>query len=396
MEGSTTKSTDVTHEEIVARATALVPFLREKATETEQNRSMLPEIHNRLNEAGLLGIMLAPGLGGLGMSLPTHLEAVMETARGCGSTAWLHSLIGNQNYLVGWYPPAAQEEVRVSGEPLFTCLVMGATITADKADGGVRLTGSWPYVSGVDRANWLMLSAHDPDDPKRNLTCLIPRASVSVKDDWNCLGMKGTGSKTVSLDDEFVPDHRVLCFREAEQNGIPGSAINDGLLYKTSPNSTVFAFVVAAPAVGLAECAIEAYRARLKSRTNARMPSAQSEWASSQQRLGRARAQCDIAKATVLDSANELMGKLEQGERISAEDRVRYRMAMVEIVRICSELVYELFCDAGTGVMMEGSELQRAFRDIHVLRSHFVILPEFATENAGRMQLGLNPTGPFV
>ena len=63
---------------------------------------------------------------------------------------------------------------------------------------------------------------------------------------------------------------------------------------------------------------------------------------------------------------------------------------------ICSELVYELFCDAGTGVMMEGNELQRAFRDLHVLRSHFVILPEFASVNAGRMQLDLNPTGPFV
>jgi len=396
MEGSSVGIKKPTHEEIVARATDLVPFLREKAEETEANRSMLPEVHEKLNAAGLLGIMLAPGLGGLGMTLPTHLEAVMETARGCGSTAWLHSLIGNQNYLVGWYPPAAQEEVRASGEPLFTCLVMGATITADKAQGGVQLTGSWPYVSGVDRANWLMLSAHDPDDPKRNLTCLIPRASVSVKDDWHCLGMKGTGSKTVSLDGEFVPDHRVLRFREAEQNGIPGSALNDGLLYKTSPNSTVFAFVVAAPAVGLAECAIEAYRDRLKSRTNARMPSAQSEWASSQQRLGRARVQCNIAKTTVLESAHELMAKLELGERISTEDRVRYRMTMVEIVGICSELVYELFCDAGTGVMMEGSDLQRAFRDLHVLRSHFVILPEFAAVNAGRLQLDLKPTGPFV
>ena len=82
MEGSTVGTTSATHEEVVARAAALVPFLREKAAETEQNRSMLPEVHDRLNEAGLLGIMLAPGLGGLGMSLPTHLEAVMETARG--------------------------------------------------------------------------------------------------------------------------------------------------------------------------------------------------------------------------------------------------------------------------------------------------------------------------
>lgn len=396
MEGSVVSSASVTHEEVVARAAALVPFLREKAGETEQKGSMLPEVYNRLNEANLLGIMLAPRLGGLGMSLPTHLESVMETARGCGSTAWLHSLIGNQNYLVGWYPQAAQDEVLATGIPLFTCLVMGATITADKAEGGVHLTGSWPYVSGVDSANWLMLSAHDPDNPKRNLTCLIPKSSVSVKDDWDCFGMKGTGSKTVSLEKEFVPDHRVLCFREAEQNGIPGSTVNDGLLYKSSPNSTVFSFVVAAPAVGLAECAIEAYRERLKTRTNARMPSAQSEWASSQQRLGRARAQSDIARTTVLDSARALMSQLEQGVWISIEDRVRYRMAMIETVRLCSALVYDLFCDAGTGVMMQGSVLQRAFRDLHVLRSHFVIVPEFAAENAGRVQLDLNPVGPFV
>jgi len=396
MEESAVKEVNVTHEDVVARAASMVPFLREKAFETEQKRKMLPEVYDRLSKAGLFKIMLAPRLGGLGMTLPTHVEAVMETARGCGSTAWLHSLIGNQNYLVGWYNPLAQDEVKATDEELFTCLVMGATITADRADGGVRLTGSWPYVSGVDNANWLMLSAHDPDDSKRNLTCLVPKESVSVKDDWFCLGMKGTGSKTVSLDDEFVPEHRILCFREAERNGIPGSVVNEGLLYRTSPNSTVFAFVVAAPSVGLAECAIEAYRERLKNRTNARMPSAQSEWASSQQLLGRARVKCDIARATVLDGAKDLMNKLEDGERISVEDRVRYRMAMVEVVRLCGELVYELFCDAGTGVMMEGSELQRAFRDLHVLRSHFVIVPEFAAENAGRLQLGLNPAGPFV
>ena len=137
MEGSAVKEVNVTHEDVVARAASMVPFLREKAFETEQKRKMLPEVYDRLSKAGLFKIMLAPRLGGLGMTLPTHVEAVMETARGCGSTAWLHSLIGNQNYLVGWYSPLAQEEVKATGEALFTCLVMGATITADRADGGV-------------------------------------------------------------------------------------------------------------------------------------------------------------------------------------------------------------------------------------------------------------------
>ena len=113
-------SFSVTHDEMVGRARALVPFLREKAVATELNRSMLPEVYDKLDEAGLLRVMLAPHLGGFGMYLPTHLEAVMETARGCGATAWLHSLIGNQNYVVGWYPEEAQDDVRKNGLPLFT------------------------------------------------------------------------------------------------------------------------------------------------------------------------------------------------------------------------------------------------------------------------------------
>ena len=116
----------VTHDEMVGRARSLVPFLRKKAAATELNRSMLPEVYDKLEASGLLKVMLAPNLGGLGMYLPTHIETVMETARGCGSTAWLHSLIGNQNYLVGWYPKEAQDEVKSSGLPIFTCLVMGA------------------------------------------------------------------------------------------------------------------------------------------------------------------------------------------------------------------------------------------------------------------------------
>ena len=386
----------VTHDEMVGRARSLVPFLRKKAAATELNRSMLPEVYDKLEASGLLKVMLAPNLGGFGMYLPTHIETVMETARGCGSTAWLHSLIGNQNYLVGWYPKEAQDEVKSSGLPIFTCLVMGATTTAVAAKNGVLLTGKWPYVTGVDQANWLMLSAHDPNNKKRNLTCLIPKHFVNIEDDWDSFGMRGTGSKTVSLENEFVPNHRILCFREAEANGIPGSLINDGLLYQYNPTSTVFAFVVAAPAVGLAEAAVEAYRHRLEVRTNARMPSMQTEWGASQARLGRARAQCDMARATVLENVNQLMDQLQHKKQVSEQDRVRYRMSMVEIVRICSKLIYELFCDAGTGVMMGGNELQRIFRDIHVLRSHFVILPEFAAENSGRMQLGLSPKGPFV
>jgi 3-hydroxy-9,10-secoandrosta-1,3,5(10)-triene-9,17-dione monooxygenase len=385
--------------EILGRARALVPFLSEKATETERNRSMLPEIHDRLMEAGLFHIMMAPRLGGLGLDVATHLEVAGILAEGCGSSAWVQNLVGYQNMLVGWYPRETQDEVIADGRPVFSGLVMGPPVFAEKVGGGVRLSGRWPYVSGIDQSTWLQLSAKDPDitgGKPRVLTCLLPREQAVVDDDWHCMGLKGTGSKTAVLKDVFVPAHRVMCFREIEKQGIPGAAVNDGAMYGGIPNSTLFAMVVAAPAVGLAAGALAAYRERLASRTNARMPSSQTEWPTSQSRLGRARVRLDIAQRAMKTAADNVVADIEGGAGISPERQVFYRIEMVEIIRICTEIIYELFCDSGTGASMDGNVLQRAFRDIHVLRSHFVLTPEFAEVNAGRVQLDLGPTGPFV
>lgn len=386
----------VTRETLVARAAALVPFLAERADATERSRTMLPEVLGRLTDEGLFRIMAPPRLGGFGLDLATHIAVAAELARGCGSTAWVQSLIGNQNAYLAWYPRAAQDEVRASGEPLFTVLVMGPPETARRVPGGVRLGGRWPYVSGIDQASWMMLSARDPDAPARVLTCLMPRDAGDAVDDWYALGLRGTGSKSVLLDDVFVPDHRVLCFREAEEAGAPGAAVDPDALYVGAPNSILFAMVVAAPAIGLARCAIDSYMERLRSRWNARMPSAQSEWPAAQARLGRAEARWAAARRALLHNAESLTEQVRGGGRTTLEDRVLYRMETVEVVTACTEIVSDLFGDAGTGATLDGSVLQRVFRDIHTLRSHFMLMPDAAAENAGRAQLGLAPKPPFA
>ena len=381
--------------EVLTRARALVPYLAEMATETERNRGLLPEVHARLTDAGLFRVMQTQHLGGYGLDLSTHLEITGELARGCGSTAWVQGLVGNQNSHVAWYGPRAQAEVRITGAPLFTALVMGPPVIAERVDGGVRLNGRWPYVSGIDQANWMMLSARDPNENGRVLTCLIPSEAGEIEDDWYSMGLRGTGSKSVLLQDEFVPDHRVLCFREAERDGPPGAEVDPTALYVGAPNSIIFAMVVAAPAIGLASCAIEAYKERLRTRWSARMPSSQTEWSASQARLGRSQSRWQVAKESLLRSAETLTTQIEQTEVVSVEQRSRYRMTVVDVVSQCTKIVYDLFCDAGTGATLDGSVLQRTFRDIHTLRSHFMIMPDIAAENAGRVELEMAPNPPY-
>jgi 3-hydroxy-9,10-secoandrosta-1,3,5(10)-triene-9,17-dione monooxygenase len=154
--------------------------------------------------------------------------------------------------------------------------------------------------------------------------------------------------------------------------------------------------VITAPALGIAAGALEAYEERLRSRWNARMRTAQTEWPASQARLGRMTTRLNAARGAFTASAAAFMAEIEGGGEITVERRTLYRMDMVEVVRVCTEIVYQLFLDAGTGAIMDGAPLQRMFRDIHTLRSHFVLGPDAAAENLGRVKLGLDPKPPFI
>lgn len=126
------------------------------------------------------------------------------------------------------------------------------------------------------------------------------------------------------------------------------------------------------------------------------MPSSQTEWPASQARLGRATARWKIARRSIQEAADSFTNQVRKGETMTVEQRTNYRMSVVEVVSQCADIVYDLFCDSGTGVVVEGSPLQRALRDILTLRSHFMIMPDIAAENAGRVQLDMAPKAPYA
>jgi 3-hydroxy-9,10-secoandrosta-1,3,5(10)-triene-9,17-dione monooxygenase len=388
--------------DLVARARAIVPTLSERAAATEANRSMLPETLKDLTAAGLFKIMQARRYGGYEMGLPAMAEVTAEIARGSASDAWVVGLCGNQNRFVGCYPREAQEEVfERSGDHLITCLVTGPTTTAERVAGGFRLTGKWPYVSGVDQCNWLLLSAFDggadAGGASASLTFLVPREDVAeVIDDWHVMGLRGTGSKTVVLEDVFVPEYRAMNVWNYDAHPPPGAAVNPGAMFQGVPRIMIFTTMLTAPALGIAQSAVEAYRERLETRGSALMSGKQSENAPSQIALGRAREQAAMARDILLGAAHDFQRRAEAGDTFTAEDRIGHRLRMAEVMRMCTQVVTDVFMDAGTGAMFDGNPLQRMFRDMYAIRSHVVIDPNNAAENRGRLLLGIDPKPPFV
>ena len=388
--------------DLVARARAIVPTLSARAAATEANRSMLPETLEDLTRAGMFRIMQARRYGGYEMGLPAMAEVTAEIARGSASDAWIVGLCGNQNRFVGCYPKEAQEEVFArSGDHLITCLVTGPTSTAERVAGGFRLSGKWPYVSGVDQCNWLLLSAFDggadAGGASASLTFLVPREDVAeVIDDWHVMGLRGTGSKTVMLEDVFVPEYRAMNVWNYDADPPPGAAVNPGAMFQGVPRIMIFTTMLTAPALGIAQSAVEAYRERLETRGSALMSGKQSENAPSQIALGRASEQAAMARDILMGAAHDFQRRAEAGDTFTTEDRIGHRLRMAEVMRMCTQVVTDVFMDAGTGAMFDGNPLQRMFRDMYAIRSHVVIDPNNAAENRGRLLLGIDPKPPFV
>jgi 3-hydroxy-9,10-secoandrosta-1,3,5(10)-triene-9,17-dione monooxygenase len=328
------------------------------------------------------------------MDVATHVEVVETIARGCPSSAWVLSLISQQNFLASAFTDEAKREIYGPEGHLILALTMGPAGRAQPQAAGYRLEGRWPYVTGIDQATWCaltaMVSSHEA--APRPTTFLIPADACKIVDDWHVLGLRGTGSKTVVVESAFVPEHRTFSFRTLS----PALPAMEGPTLNGVPIVSLFAMAIAAAAPGIASTAVREFQRRIRARRNAFMTSAQSDQPDAQEKLGRAAASAEMAHHLLMSCAQDLSARVARGEHIDMGARTRYRMQMAEVLRICTETVLALFTNSGTGAVFDSSRLQRLLRDMLTLRSHIAVESSSSAQNFGRTLLDLPPHPPFI
>ncbi len=379
---------------LVARAKAMVPRLRELASETETSGRVSDTIAAELIEAGFFRIAAPRRFGGYGLRHSVLWEVARHIASGCPSTGWILGLIGISPWIVGLLDPAAQEEVFASGNPIVPILTGGNPqfTSAREVEGGYELIGTWRYASGIDLADWViamgpvsMGEGKPAGDPR---IFLVPRRAFEVDhDSWKVLGMRGTGSKNVNLPSVFVPAHRSISWVDAQAGKFPGSAVNDDPMYKM-PLNALFAASVAAPIVGTAFGVADAYIESMKGRTRAN-GQRQGLESYSQIEIGLAAAQIDMAFALLVKDAEEMYEVVEANNEFTLLDRARYRAHAASCCRAVVEASDRLFTVLGGALLPFGTPTERLFRDIHAMASHFLMQPQVAGEIYGSTLLGL-------
>ena len=191
------------------RAEALVPTLRERAAKTEALRRLPDETIADLHSTGLFRMLQPARCGGSELPYGAVVELAAIIGRGCGSTAWVLNNLASHHWMLGYWPEEAQDEV---WGPSPDTLVGSAFVfpggRARKTAGGYRLSGRWPFSSGIDASGWNMIAAVVPDEltgASEYRVFLVPAGDYAVIDTWYVSGLAGTGSKDVTVSDAFVP-----------------------------------------------------------------------------------------------------------------------------------------------------------------------------------------------
>jgi 3-hydroxy-9,10-secoandrosta-1,3,5(10)-triene-9,17-dione monooxygenase len=363
----------VTYDEAMQRARALVPVLRQRAATGEALRQMPKETLDDLHRTGLLRYHQPKRWGGMELPFVAVFDLPAEVARGCASTAWNIGNLGIHHWMLALYDERAQDEVwSANPDALIASGIAYPQGRGRRVDGGFVVSGHWNFSSGVDPADWNMLATtvRDGDRVIDHRMCLVPRTDYEIVDDWQVLGMKATGSKSVKATEIFVPEHRAISMYLARGGSdFPGAKANPNPLYRV-PLSGLGSHCLAGAGVGNAQAALEltidAIRERSTNYTAMRMRDFQAV----QLRVSRAGAQIDAARLMIRGDCVDAERIATEGRAPTIEEKLRMKRNVAWAMELCTEAVDSLHALAGANGIYDQYPIQQIFRDQHALSAH--------------------------
>jgi 3-hydroxy-9,10-secoandrosta-1,3,5(10)-triene-9,17-dione monooxygenase len=379
---------------VLAAVGELLPVLRERAQETEDARDVPAETIKALEEAGFFRLLQPATYGGLEADPLTFYQAVRMIASACGSSGWVASVVGVHPWQLALFPAAAAEEVWGADSNTRMSSSYAPTGGAELADGGHRLSGRWSFSSGSSHATWVLLGGivtNEEGAPVDFRTFLLPARDYEVDDVWDTVGLRGTGSNDIVVEDAFVPEHRSLSFTDVTKCVCPGQQVNDAPLYRI-PFGSVFSYAITTPVIGMATGAYDAHVAYQKARIRAAYAGHKvAEDPFAQVRIAEAASEIDAAWSALERNMTELIAHARAGEPIPMALRLRIRRDQVRGTGRAISALDLLFENSGGRALRTGTPMQRFWRDAHAGRVHAINDPERALTMFGRGEFGLPP-----
>jgi 3-hydroxy-9,10-secoandrosta-1,3,5(10)-triene-9,17-dione monooxygenase len=372
-----------TLDELVERATAMVPALEERAPAAEELRRIPDETVQEFKDAGFIRMGTPTKFGGYGYGLEEIAAVTGPVGLACGSSAWMCSFWPTHQYMVGWFSEEAQSEYWADGpDTLSSTAAAVVAWQSEPADGGIRVTGTHKFSSGIDHAEWVILTS-----PNEN--CLVPRSDFEIVDDWYVSGLKGTGSKSIRYENMFIPSHRIVTHEQFGTDTYPGREIYpDEPMYQLSrPPALVLPHAILAAVVAMAGGVVELFDQRVRTRRDGPSMKPAVERELVQHRFAESAVELDVARLLLRENLRELRANSNP----ELVDRARIRRNTTYASHLCVRLVDRLTSQGDSSAVYDVNRIHRLARDVRAGTLQLALLWDEMAVQYSRVRWGLEP-----
>ncbi|MET9845385.1 acyl-CoA dehydrogenase family protein [Streptomyces ossamyceticus] len=340
------------------RAGDLAATAARYAADADTDRELAPAVTDGIVRAGFARHFVPARFGGAEGGARELLDAVAALAEGCTSAAWCASVTAGAARMGAYLPERGQRELWERGpDTVVVGALMPRGAVTEVADGW-RVTGEWEFTSAVGFSDWALVCALVPQGDRHvPWFFALPRADYQVVDTWSAIGMRGTGSHTLTVDNVFVPRHRGF----TRDTMLAGRAVASTARCHTAPLRLVSGLLFAAPALGAARGALRVWAEHTAMDTDERNPGP---------RIALARAAVTVDAAQLL---LERAARVADAPAATPLEQVRNPADCAHAVDQLVDVVGQLFRAVGSTGQLAAHPLQRIWRDVHCLASHVAL-----------------------
>ncbi|MEZ5573034.1 MAG: flavin-dependent monooxygenase [Halioglobus sp.] len=377
---------------MLARVEALRSLLRSNADLARAERRVPADNIKALQQAGFFLALQPARWGGYELNPQDFFRIQMVIAECCMSTAWASGIVAVHAFQIALMDERAQQDVWGSDIHTRVSSSYAPMGKVEPVDGGFRFSGRWGWSSGCDHCTWALLGGVLPDGTYR--TFLVPQSDYRIEDTWHSMGLQGTGSNDIVVEDAFVPDYRTHKASDGFEGTNPGVTPDSAPLYHL-PWAQLFIRVVSTPAIGAARDALALYTELVKGKASGDVTKLAQD-TGTQMRIAEARNSIEEMTTVLLANFDAMMQRVRAGETVAVNDRILYRYQASLVIEKSIEVVDALFSSAGGSSVFQGSAIQQRFLDIHTARAHVANNPTSFARNLGAVSLGAVSTDFFV
>ena len=366
------------------------PILEADAEDNDAGETLSWPSVAALYREGLLSLKVPRELGGPDVDPLLYLELCDELSYVNPSAGWCAFINSTSAAFLGAFLPdtGVKRVFAGSGMPIASGALIPRGV-ATPVDGGWRVSGRWPFASGSAHSSWLLAGfriVRDDTPGPEHMVMAAPIAAVQFVDNWQVMGLKGTGSRDFVLDEHFVPEDMAfdLITTDPRRGGPQFWLGRPGFV---TPDHAAFA-------LGVARRALDEIAAQAGSYSRGYLTSTISQRGALQHDLGRCDQELRAARALCREAIEEAWEFCRRGERPDLERQLRLRGACAYATDVACRVATTAFRYGGGNAIYNDRVLQRCMRDINAAAQHFMVNTS-AYDNLGQFRLGMPNVNPM-